>query len=158
MAEAIAVVGVVASIVQLVDFSSQILERLDEFQSSLGEVPRSFRHIRTELPVLRDTLQRTQEAIEAGSIRIETKEALKPAIEGCLEQIESINTMLTKTLPTANDSKLKRSVKAIWSLREDAKVENMTKILRGYIGTLTFYYAAASSTWQPLLGMKHPLG
>jgi hypothetical protein len=149
MAEALAVVGVVASIVQLVDFSSKVLVRLEEFQSSLGEIPKSFRHIKAELPVLRDTLQ-TVDAIDNGCIRDKTKTALIPAVEGCMEQIRSLDDILTKTLPTPNDSRLKRGTKAIWSLHQDAKVESITKVLRGFIGTLTFYYAAMSSTLQPL--------
>jgi hypothetical protein len=40
MAEALAVVGVVASIVQLVDFGSEVFHRLNDFQSSLGEIPK----------------------------------------------------------------------------------------------------------------------
>jgi hypothetical protein len=154
MAEALFVVGIVASIVQLVDFSSRVLDRLDEFQSSLKEVPRSFRHIKAELPVLRDTLQQTKDAIDTGSIRDETKTALTPAIEGCMEQVRSIDALLTKTLPTSNDSRLKRGTKAFWSLHQDAKVESIMKILRGYIATLTFYYAAVSSNLQPLTGDK----
>jgi len=152
MAEALAVVGVVASIIQLVDFSSKVLVRLDEFQSSLGEIPKSFRHIKAELPVLRDTLQQTKDAIDAGFVRDETKTALAPAIEGCMDQIKSLDAILTKTLPTPNDSRLKRGTKAIWSLHQDAKVESITKVLQGSIGILTFYYAAMSSTLQPLTG------
>jgi hypothetical protein len=150
MAEALAVVGVVASIVQLVDFSSTVLGRLDEFQSDLGEIPKSFRHIKAELPVLRNTLQQIKEAIDAGSFPDETKRALAPAIEGCMEQIGSLDVILIKSLPVPTDSRLKRGTKAIWSLHQDAKVESITKTLRGYIGTLTFYYTVASSTLQPL--------
>jgi hypothetical protein len=152
MAEALAVVGIIANIVQLVDFSSKVLGRLDEFQSSLGEIPKSFRHIKAELPVLQITLQQTKDAIDAGSIRDETETALRPAIEGCMEQIRALDALLIKTLPTSIDSRLRRGTKALWSLHQDAKVESITKILGGYIGTLTFYYAAMSSTLQPLIG------
>jgi hypothetical protein len=152
MAEAIAVIGIVASIVQLVDFSSRFLHRLEEFQSSIGEIPRSFRHIKAELPVLQVTLQQTREAIEAGSVRDETKKALVPAIEGCTEQIRVLNPILAKMLPIPTDSRLRRGTKAILSLHQEAKIESITKILRCYIGTLTFYYAAISSTLQPLTG------
>ena len=156
MAEAIAVVGAVASIVQLLDFSSGILHRLDEFQSSLGEIPKSFRHIKAELPVLRDTLQQTKEATDAGYVSDKTKTALIPAIQGCMEQIESLHVILAEILPTQDDSRLKRGKKAILSLRQDSKVESITKILHGYIGTLTFYYTATSSTLQPLTGTMLP--
>lgn len=59
MAEALAIVGIVSSIAQIIDFSSKILHRLGEFQFSLGDIPETFRHIKAELPVLQDTLQHT---------------------------------------------------------------------------------------------------
>jgi hypothetical protein len=152
MAEALAVISVVANIIQLVDFSSKVLHRLDEFRSSLGEIPKSFRHFSAELPVLKVTLQQIGEAIEAGSVRDETEKALIPAIEGCKEQIQLLDTLLAKILPIATDSRLRRGTKAVLSLNQEAKVESTTKILRGYVGTLTFYYAAISSTLQPLTG------
>jgi hypothetical protein len=148
MAEAFAVIGVVASIVQLAGFSSTVLRRLDEFQSSLGEVPRSFRHFKSELPVLQDTLQQTRKAIEVGSVRDETKSALVPAIEGCTEQIKLLDPILAKMLPTPTDSRLRRGTKAILSLHQEAK--------KGYVRTLTFYYSFISSTLQPLTGNTRP--
>jgi hypothetical protein len=152
MAEAIAVVGVVASIVQLVDYSSKVLHRLNEFQSRVGEVPKPFRHIKAQLPVLQDTLQQTKKGIDAGFVRDETRKALIPAMEGCKKQIGLLDDILTKILPAPGDSWGEKSKKALLSLRKDAKVESIAKILHGYIGTLTFYYAAASSTMEPLTG------
>lgn len=152
MAEAIAAIGVVASVIQLVDFSSKVLHRLEQFQSSVGEIPLSFRHIKAELPVLQDTLQQTREALEAGSVRDQTKKALIPAIEGCTEQIRLLDSILAKLSPTSTDSRLRRGTKALLSLHQESKVESITKILRYYVGTLTFYYAAISSPLQPLTG------
>jgi hypothetical protein len=62
MAEALAVVGIIANIVQLVDFSSRVLKRLEDYQSQLGDIPEAFRHINASLPVLLDALQQTQSA------------------------------------------------------------------------------------------------
>jgi N-terminal domain on NACHT_NTPase and P-loop NTPases len=152
MAEALAAVGVVASIVQLVEFSCKILHRLEEFQCISGEIPSSFRHIGVEIPVLRNSLQQTKEAIDGGSIGLETKKALIPVINGCTEQIGLLDTVLNDTLPKVDDSRIQRGKKALLSLRQDKKVESILKILRSYIGTLTFYYAAASSTLQPQTG------
>jgi hypothetical protein len=69
MAEAFTVIGIVANILQLVDFSSRVLGRLNEFHSSLGEVPSSFRHFPVELPVLQNTLLQTREAIDGGLVK-----------------------------------------------------------------------------------------
>src|ERR1700722_8852308 len=154
MAEALALVSIVANIVQLVDFGSKILHRLTEFQSSLEDVPESFRHIKAKLPLLLHTLQQTKEAIETGSIRDDTKQVLLPAIEGCWEQVKALDVVLLKTLPTSGDSWTERSRKAIWmSLRYDSKVEKMTAIIRDYIQTLTYHHATASSTLVPLRGI-----
>ena len=156
MAEALAVVGIIANIVQLVEFGSKILHRLTEFQSSVQDVPESFRHIKAKLPLLLHTLQQTKEAIDAGRVNDETTKTLDPIIQGCREQIELLDATLAKTLPSPNDTPGKRRIKAILSIPQDAKVEKIVKTLHSYIRTLTFYYAAVSSTLRPLTGKYSP--
>jgi hypothetical protein len=152
MAEALAVVAVVASIVQLVDFSNRVVRRLNEFHSVAGEIPKSFRQVKTELPLLGTTLQQIKEAIEADLVVDGSKTAILPIVAGCQEQVAQLDAILAKTLHTITDSWQKRGKKALVSLHHDTKVESITKILQNHIGILTFYYAAASSTLQPLTG------
>lgn len=145
MAEALAVAGVVSNIVQLVDFGSKVLGRLDDFQSSLGETPKVFRHIKTELPILLDTLKQTKLAVEKGSVKDETKNALIPVVDGCRAQIELLDGIIGKVVPLTGDSWRRKGSKAIASLWQDSKVKNITAVLRNYIQTLTYYHAASSS-------------
>jgi len=152
MAEALAVVGVVASIVQLVDFSTRVVSRLDEFYSAAKETPKSFRDIRTELPLLATTLKQLKGAIDPTSVADGSTKALVSVIAGCNEQVAQLDAILAKTLPETNDSWRTKGKKAIVSLHHDAKVESITRTLRNYIAILTFYYAAAASTLQPLTG------
>ncbi|KFZ15388.1 hypothetical protein V501_02734 [Pseudogymnoascus sp. VKM F-4519 (FW-2642)] len=154
MADPLTVVGIVANIVQLVDFSTKVLARLDDFQSNLGEIPKAFRHIKAELLVLQETLKQTKDKIDHGAIEDSTKAALLPAVQGCKIQIEALDSLLAETLPVAGDSRFKKTTKALWSITQDSKVESITKTLRGYIATLTFYHAAASSTLQPMKDTK----
>ncbi|KAI9764195.1 MAG: hypothetical protein M1839_005973, partial [Geoglossum umbratile] len=151
MAEALVVVGVVTNIIQLVDFGSRVLKRLEEYQSKLGEIPEVFRHIKAELPVLLDALQQTKAAIDAGYIQDETKKALLPAVEGCGVQIKSLDDVIVKMLPISGDSRARRGGKALGSLWYGAKVEKITAVVRGYIQTLTYHAAASSSL------LKNPL-
>jgi hypothetical protein len=139
MAEALAVVAVVASIVQLVDFSNRVVRRLDEFYSIAGEIPESFRQFKTELALLGTTLQQIKEAIDAN-------------VAGWQEQVAQLDAILAKTLPEITDSWRERGKKALVSLHHNAKFESITKILRNHVGILTLYYAAASSTLQPFTG------
>ena len=155
MAEALAVVGIVANIIQLVDFGSRVLKRLEEYQSKLGEIPEAFRHIKAELPILLDALRQTKAAIDAGSMQDETKNALLPAVEGCGVQIKALDDVIMKALPASGDSWARRGRKALGSLRYDAKVEKIITVIRGYIQTLT-YHAAASLSLRPLAGIPLP--
>jgi NACHT NTPase-like protein len=150
MAEAVAVISLVASIVQLADFGSKVLFRLNDFQTKIGDIPKTFQHVKAELPVLLDTLKQTKSAIEAGSIRDETKNALLPAIDGCRTQVELLDALIEKVLPLKGDSWSKRGLKAVSSLRQDAKVQKIRTDLHSYIQTLTYYHAAASSTAPPI--------
>ena len=153
MAEALTVVGIIANIVQLVDFSTKVLARLNDFQSTLGEIPKAFRHIKAELPVLQETLRQTKDKIDNGAIEDSTKAALLPAVEGCKNQVEALDSLLAATLPAVGDSRFKKTTKSLWSITQDGRVESITKTLRGYIATLTFYHAAASSTLRSLKGV-----
>jgi hypothetical protein len=152
MAEALATVSVVASIVQLVDFSIKVVRRIEEFRSDAGEIPEVFRHINTEIPLMTATLEQIQKALSMGSIGDGTKNALLSVIGGCHEQVTQLDTILAKTLPDFDDNWRKRSKKALISLSKDADVKSITKILHNYIRILTFYCAAASSTLQPITG------
>ena len=153
MAEAVAVAGIVANIIQLVDFSSRVLKRLEEYQSKLGKIPEAFRHIKIELPILLDALRQTKEAINTGSMQDETKQALLIAIEECRVQITSLEDIIVKALPESGDSWSRRGRKALGSLRYDAKVERITGVIHGYIQTLTYH---AASSIRPLPGMTFP--
>jgi hypothetical protein len=153
MAEAFAVVGIVASIVQLVDFSTTVILRLEEFHSTAGEIPKSFRQFKIELPVLSNALQNISRVIETDSMDTKTRDALTPVVDGCRDQIAQVDVILAKVLPAANDSWQTRSKKAMMSLHQEPKVEKIAKILRGYIATLTFYHTTALSTLQPLKGI-----
>lgn len=143
MAEGLAVVGIVASIVQLLDFGSRVLGRLDEYHARFEDLPEAFRHIKSELPVLLDALRKTQTGACGGLMPDESKLALLPAIAGCGDQIRLLDDIIAKLLPNSSDSRLRRSGKALQSLRYDTKVEKITMVIRGYIQTLTFHAAAS---------------
>ena len=147
MAEALAVVGIIANIIQLVDFGSRVLKRLEEYQSKRGKIPEAFRHIKVELQKLLDALQQTKAAIDTGLMQDETKKALLVAIEECKVQITLLDDIILKALPASGDSWPVRGRKALGSR---AKVEMIIEVVRRYIQTLTYHNAALR---EPLAGM-----
>ena len=154
MAEALAVVGVVASIAQLLDFGTTVLHRLNNYQSSSGEIAKSFHQIEMELPLLLYTIHQIQEAIDVGSVGIEIKKALLPVIKSCQEQVVALlQSILTETSSRLDDSSPEKGTKAsILSAGQDGKIDFLLKNIQKHINTLTFYYSAVSSTLQPQNG------
>lgn len=148
MAEALAIVSIVSSIVQLADFGSKVLKRLHEYQTSVGDIPKSFQAIKRELPILLDTLEQTKLSAESGKLRQETKFALQPIVEGCLSNVESLNGILDKDLPLTGDSLSRKSRKAFASFRHDGRVNKIIAEIQSHVRALTYYHAAAASAVQ----------
>lgn len=119
MVEALALVGLAAAVSQFVDYGTRIVKRVNEFNSSLNEVPESFRAIKTELPLLVDILRRTKHQAEQGDISKRTQQALEPVVESCVEQVEVLDALLVKVLPAAGDSSWARRVKTFSSLGQE---------------------------------------
>ena len=112
MAEAIAAISLVANIVQFIDYGSKVATRLNEFHTRVNEVPKVFRDIRIELPLLLDTLEKTKEQAELGNIAVGTQKALLPVVDGCCRQVELLDEILDKVLISSGDSSWQRSRKA----------------------------------------------
>lgn len=153
MAEALAAIGIIANIVEVVEFGFQIVSRLNEFQCSVNETPKSFRQIKTELPLLLYTLKETEKTIASGSVSEEAARALVPVVLGCREQVESLDSVLQKALPAPGDSRGKRHLKALSTLFQDGRIEEISLSLSKYVQTLTFYHVATTSTMQPSTGI-----
>lgn len=143
MAEAIAAFSLTASIVEIISFGSKVVARLNDFKSDINEIPKAFRDIKTQLPLLLDTLKRTKEQADLGTISQETQDALLPVINGCRSQAEQLDDMLTKVIPETNDSSWQRKRKAISSLGLEKKTQAITDTLRGYVQILTYYQAGS---------------
>jgi N-terminal domain on NACHT_NTPase and P-loop NTPases len=150
MAE-LATISLAACIVNFADFGIKVAVRLHEFRSAipLGEEPKPFRDIIIELPLLIDTLKRTREQAENGQISEATSHSLMPVIQGCHDQIKQLDEIL-QTLPNAQDSSWKRSVKAVASIGKEKKFVEVANTLKEYVQFLTYHQAAAGWLSPPL--------
>lgn len=142
MAEALAIVGLVLS---LVHFSTKIIERLDELQSSVDEVPRTFRDLNIQLQLLRDTLPSLKAEAEAGLIDADTEKAVLEVIKGCQLQIQLLDEILIKTLSTAIDSPWRWGTKGFHSIGQEGDILKIVYRVQRYLTSLTHYSTAPHS-------------
>ena len=157
MAEALAVVGIVSSIIQVVEFSTRVAERLNDFASTVGEVPRAFRHIQTELPLIIDSLRRIKNQAESGSVESATTTAVWPVLKDCQREITRLQNILDKTVPSVGDSSWERRKKAFLSLGKDKEVEEIADSLSRYVRVLTLHQALEGSKPDSQVPPKYEL-
>lgn len=123
MAEAAALIGLVASIASLVDLSIKVVSRLHDFISKSSDIPESFRSLWLRLPLLTATLQRIQSQTEAGRFPDDVTKALKALIDSTSEQLSTVQICLSKVLPSNDASMLERALKALKSLAKEHKIQ-----------------------------------
>ncbi len=123
MAEAIAIVGLVASIASLMDLSAKVVPRLYDFTSKSTDIPESFRSLWIRLPLLTATLQHIQSQAEAGYVPDDVTKALKAVVDNTSEQVSTVQICLSKVLPSDAASRLERALKALKSLAKEEQVQ-----------------------------------
>ena len=131
MAEAVAVVGLFASIASLVELTAKVVSRLHEFASKSSEVPESFRSLSTRLPLLTATLQHIRSQAEDGRFPEDVKRALKLVVDDTSKQVSDIQISLSKVLPSDGASKLEKALKALKSLAKEDKVQRALEKIYG---------------------------
>lgn len=156
MADPVTVIGAIASIIQLVEFGGKVLGRLKEFHSNRVEIPKCFRYIETELPVLLDAFAQTKTAIETGNVRAETGDVLLPAIEGCRKLVKQLDSILARLIPLESDSWSRKTRKTFSSLRHEAKVQEIRTEINGFIRVLTYSNTATTLASRSREGKAPP--
>ena len=131
MAEAAAVIGLVASIASLVELTAKVVSRLQDFSSKTSEVPESFRSLSTRLPLLTATLHRIQSQAEDGRFPDDVTKALKAVVDDTMKQVSDIQISLSKVLPSDSASKFERALKALKSLAKEDKIQRALEKIYG---------------------------
>lgn len=139
MAEALAAVGLASAIVQFVDFGTKVIKRLSEFSADLDDVPRTFREINNQLPLIINMLRQTKAQADAQDLSEDTAKAMKAIAEECILKVKQLEKILIRALPTHRDTTWKRGAKAIASLRHDKAVADIQGTLERNLRLLTDY-------------------
>ena len=157
MAEAIAVVGLLASIAELVKLSSTVISRVMEYQNAAKGLPKAFRAVKIELPLISDALKKIDSAAESGDMQEDTVNALKPVLSNCHESVASIDEMISKAMPPSQGSYFDRGVKAVTSLRLEREVEKTLQVLRQQLAVLNFHAGAFLYGSRPAKQIRKPV-
>lgn len=139
MAEALAAVGLASAIVQFIEFGTKIVTRLSEFSAEVEEVPKTFRSIKVQLPLILNILQQTKDQADARQVDEDTARALEAVVGECTATVQQLDERLNKALPDDKASPWQRYRKALSSLAQDKKIAELQASIERYIPTLTSY-------------------
>ena len=166
MAEALAVIGLVSSIVQFVEFGSKVLTRLHQFSRGVIEGPNVFRDVGDRLPLMIDLVKKIQSQVEHGQVGSSSQQVFLPIVQSCSVQVKALNDLLTKALPAPNDSSFKRGSKALLSIVRESEIEKIDAVLKtnfdllvqaGTYHSITSMERSKSSPIQTVnVVMQHP--
>lgn len=144
-AEALAVISIIANIVQLVDFTSKVVGRVKDSAQDGHSIPKVFRNIQVTLPLLASTLRNTEDQVKSGKIDEQTCNELRPVVEACKAQMHELKAIFDQALPAEGASGWRRGWKAISSLGKVKKVDAIARSLTDLKSSLIHHYVTKST-------------
>lgn len=148
MAEGFAIVGTIASVIQLVEVSTKVLGRLKEYVEKTDELPTAFANIDNRLPALCGALKALEESSQSHRVSDQGAAAILPTLQGCRIEVEKLQVLLSAMLANVHDSKARRLAKTFRSFWKESEVREIDAELGRYMITLTSYCTLSSYKWS----------
>ena len=157
MAEAVAVIGIAASVVKLVGISYKVLSRISKVGGAAATYQQPFERIGSQLPLLLHVVEPVAEDIEESDLGAEVQKALQRALHGCCEEICSLARVLDAVDRDLEGSWLQRSWKVVNNMKYEKRLAVIERSLEQYKSTITLHLAHAGSNRNKLFSSPQEL-
>jgi hypothetical protein len=122
-AEAILVLGVISSIIAIVDGTKKFYDATTNKQG----LPEAFREVADRLPIVRNILSSAKEYIDQGKVGEDSCNGVKHVVQGCEKKASKLDDLFHNLIPANGASDLKRYYKAVKALGKGNEVEGLMK-------------------------------
>jgi hypothetical protein len=122
-AEAILVLGVISSIIAIIDGTKKFYDATTNKQG----LPEAFREVADRLPIVRNILSSAKEHIDQGEVGEDSCSGVKHVVQSCEKKASKLDELFHKLIPAAGTSDLKRYYKAVKGLGKGNEVESLMK-------------------------------
>jgi hypothetical protein len=122
-AEAILVLGVISSVISIIDGIKQVYDAAADAEG----LPDTFREVAGRLPLVKTILAAAQQQIDGGKADEASCKAMRPVIEACEEKSKKLDVLFRKVVPPDDASRLDRYFKAARTLGKGSQVESLMK-------------------------------
>lgn len=141
-AEAILVLGVISSIVAIVDGTKQVYDAATNAQG----LPKAFREVAGRLPIVMNILLSTKQSIDKGYADENSCKAVKHIVEACEKKAKKLDELFHKAIPAHGASDLKRYYRAVKVLGKGNEVENLMKAMLEDLQLLAYEHGMRIAT------------
>ena len=149
-AEALAVIGIIGNTIPLVDLAWKAISRIKEYGADAQDVPKASRDIESGLLLIGQTLSQIKRRVSDGQVLEENCKALKEVLGNCEAKLAELKIILEKVIPQDGASRGERVWKALVSLWQDKKVEEISQALWRSLQSLTLSQVLAIPTIQEI--------
>jgi hypothetical protein len=153
MAEAFATIQIVASIIQLADVTTRIIERLHQYGAAVDGLPEALYHTKNRLPILLVAVDQLKIRV-TNNCNDTTRKALKSCVEDCRGQIELLDERVLQVALTRDAGWRTKTKKAWASLKLESTVEAIDKAINNYVHMFNFFLLSCQSTSNPNAGRE----
>jgi N-terminal domain on NACHT_NTPase and P-loop NTPases len=115
--EIIAVLGIGASVIQIAEFCSKIVSRVQEY--------RLFQDLAVQLPLISHQIQFLKSPRYQQQLENPTTALLTPVLQECYEHLQRLDCLVQSVTQTADSSKTKRILKAVLSFPKDSEIQRI---------------------------------
>ena len=143
--EAVAAIGLTASIWDLTEGSVKVLKRLREYKKSepqqltdLGSLLKVFEHGLDDIWARADAVENA-----------ERKAALQQVISGCWRQVSGLREIVEKLQSSQSDSVFRKAYKSIRSVQKEREIHQIESRLQSYISVLNTFVSSTPSAEPP---------
>lgn len=154
------IAGLISSILTFIEVGQRIVSRLQDFGRHIQDVPKTFRAIAVETPLLIETLGRIERQASAGLLDGRYADALRNLIAECLTQLNRLDVIFEKILPSKEAPNWQKFRQALKSLTYDKEIERIVNELERHVQLLTFDQTARNLdlSQQILMRGSQPAG
>lgn len=147
MAEALALIGLAAALVQFVDFGSKVVRQLRRLEGDVAEMPTVLRNVRARLPLMLDLVKKIMLQMDAGLVHRESQEVMLPVVQSCVSQAEQLDSLISRALPQSKESSWMRGKKAVIGVLLEPDIQRIDAALKA-----DFDLLAQAGTFQSVSG------
>lgn len=122
-AEAIAVLGLISSIIAIVGGTKQVFDAA----TNTEDLPEAFREAASRLPIVTNILNNSKQHIQEADISDDSCKGVKHIVDACEKKAKKLDDLFRKVIPGDGASRRERYISAVKTLGKGNEVEKLIK-------------------------------